>query len=158
MTTHKRPGHVQRQVWLPDDVDAKLLELCEANPITVGDDSRPGREKRTRAAYPGPMAAELIEKALKDSGDPIVKSSLFLVWSRRGPSLSLCAIDTTKENAAKHKTMIESLPGAEDVWIEPRESNHCYGHEDLVAGESYLRVQRQKAASQVGRWRQGDFD
>ncbi len=54
MPTRKRPGYVQRQIWLPDDVDAKLLAYCESNRVEVGDDSRPDRNKRTRRAHPGP--------------------------------------------------------------------------------------------------------
>ncbi len=86
----------------------------------------------------------------------INKPEIWLIWSRKGPALSLCAVDMEKSIAEVHLAMTRRLPGIEEAWIEKREANHLYGHVDLMVGEEWLRTRRQM--SQVGRWRKGDFE
>lgn len=65
MASPKRDGFVQRQLWLPDDVDDELLELCRANQVPVGDGSRKERPRRTRDAHPGKLLPQLVKAALR---------------------------------------------------------------------------------------------
>lgn len=58
-------------------------------------------------------------------------------WADGSTSTDLCAVDTTRERAEKHKTMAEQkgrglgYPKTDKVYIEERWTNHYFGGNGL---------------------------
>jgi hypothetical protein len=66
------------------------------------------------------------------------QSPIWMVWVQKThaytgrPTVDLRSVCTNEALAELHRDMVvRDEPDAERIWIEPRESDHLYGHRDV---------------------------